>query len=154
MNRIVWIAWAVLISLVTIRTVWKPYPGPGEPSLFWVPSFDEVDYALFIVGSVLAGLMLIDLEKIFFGWLKALILSSVITVAYLSFHFWFIKGMQLTFSQDPFGWEYAIYFSILRVFEYMFPLTIVLIFICVFLGGFLSEASGFSKKIASTFPEA
>jgi len=152
-NRITVIAWTVLISLVTIRTVWKPYPIPGQRPLYWVPSFDEWDYLLFIVGSIVAGLMLVDLETVFFGWIKAVTLSSLITVIYLSFHFWFIEEMYKVFSQDPFGWEYSIYFAILRVFELMFPLNIVLIFICVFLGGFLSEAVGLSKKIASAFPE-
>ena len=154
-NRIIVIVWAVLISLVTIRTVRKPYPGPWDQPLFWVPSFDEWDYLFFVIGSVVAGLILVDIETIFFGWIKAVILSSLITVIYLSLHFWFVGEMYVVFSQDLVsGLEYAVYFSILRVFELMFPLSIVLTFLCAFFGGFLGEMLGLSKKIDSAFPEA
>lgn len=148
-NISVIIGWAVAITLITVKTAYKSPPMLLPPS-GWGPSFSIVDYVLLLTTSVIVGMILAELETIFWAWIGSVFLSFLMSVIYSSLFNWFVLGWGEVFSDTPWGWEFVCYWTARRLFRITFP-SVILLFVGLFFGGILGELTGISRKILSAF---
>jgi hypothetical protein len=136
--------WTVVVALIFIRTHQQYYIDTPMVSYYSIgfsqymaPSPSEVDLALMLVVGVVVTVFLTSLESVVFGYFAAMILSSVLTVAYGFLFNWFSLGLGQTFSGLSFGWEWVVFQAVLNTFRYIFPLGLTFSLIGVCLGSVL-----------------
>ena len=140
---------AIVIVLLTVRTVYKPCPYKPAP-YWWMPSFSLADYVILFVAGMVAGIVLVKPETIFFGWIGSISLSFLISIVYTSLYSWFVLGWKEALSIYPFGFENLIFAAFCSVFRITL-LGDILVFLALFLGGFTGYLTGIDKKIESAF---
>lgn len=138
---------AIVMALLTVRTVYKPCPYEPPPS-FWAPSFGPMDYLVLFVAGMVAGIVLVELETILFGWIGSIILSFIISIVYASLYSWFALGWKEALSIYPWGFENLFFATIASVIRITL-LGDILVFLALFLGGFTGYLTGIDKKIES-----
>ena len=136
---------AVVIVLLTFRTVYKPCPYEPAP-YWWRPSFSLVDYMILFVASVVAGIFLVELETIVFGWVGTIFLSFLVSILYTSLYGWFVLGLREALSTYPFGFENFIFALVFTVFRITL-LGYILVLPALFIGAFTSYLIGIDKRI-------
>lgn len=143
------LVWSISVALVTIKSYLFFYyieePGMFEKKFVystgsWIPRLYEVDYLLILAMGVISGVLLVDLERIFYGWIASTFLSFFISVIFSSFFIWFTLGAGEMFS-ILLGWAWAVeevsYIAIRIVFRMTFPLVQLFSFVASFVAAFL-----------------
>lgn len=143
------LVWSISVALITIKSYLFFYyieePGMFKKRLIystgsWIPRLYEVDYLLIFAMSVISGVLLVDLERIFYGWIASTFLSFFIPVIFSSFFIWFSLGAGEMLS-IMLGWAWAAeevsYIAIRIVFRMTFPLAQLLSFVGSFVAAFL-----------------
>lgn len=128
-------SWSLCVALITIKSYLLPYMK--EPVLLetrmiitivskWLPRLDAVDYLLIVTTSLLSGAILLDLDKILYGWIAMTFLSFLMPVIFSAFFIWFALGAGEIFS-SALGWELAVEqvstFAFIIIFKMMFPIV-------------------------------
>lgn len=149
-NILAIIGWAIVITLITVDTAYESPPYGWSVLQGWGPSFSIVDYVLLLAGSLVVGMILVELEMIFWGWIGSVLLSFLMSVIYSSLYNWFVIGWGEILSDTPWGWENVFYLTTAGIFRITFP-SIVLLFVGLFFGGLVGELTGIGRKISSAF---
>ena len=136
---------ALVIALLTVKTVYKPCPYEPAP-YWWSPSFSLTDYMILFVASVVAGIFLVELETIVLGWVGTIFLSFLVSILYTSLYSWFVLGLREALSTYPFGFENFIFTLVFSVFRITL-LGYILVLPALFLGAFTSYQMGVDKRI-------
>lgn len=122
------LGWAIMISSIAVQ--------PFSMSASWFSSTLWISNTLIFLVSVLAGLVMFDLEKVVIGYVGALALSFVlffICVVLLPI----MLGSAALISFD------VIFSGALVVYaRFLFPIGVVLGLVGAFLGAFLRQAIG------------
>lgn len=132
--------WAATITLMTIIAEYAKPPRAG--SYAHGTTFDALDLAVILATSLAFGMFLIDLVKIFYGFIGAISLSIVMSVIYSALYDFYVLGLGKSFSEAGFPgwvWEWVTWFAFFRVFRIIFPAGILLVFIGGIIGGLVSD---------------
>lgn len=136
--------WSIAIALIMIKNHWFFYLENPKFSVYKIayrftegPLFTELDYLLLVTASFLVGMILIDVKTIVYGYMVSMCLSSSMAVAYIFLYIWFVLGLGRVLSLTPFDWEWALFFALLNVFRFMFPMGMTFCLIGVTVGSFL-----------------
>jgi len=127
-DMLVVILWTVAISLIMIKAYMSFYLHSPLGQEFWVvydwPGLEWYDMVILTVLSIACTMILSDAESIVYGVAASLILSFIISVAYVSIFIWYVVGAGSFFSQVTYGWEYVLYAGFWNVFFVMVPWAI------------------------------
>jgi hypothetical protein len=89
------IGWATAITLLTIIAEYvKPLPIGSTAT-----SFDTLDLAIFFSASLAFGMFLIDPEKVLYGFIVAISLSTAMSVIYSAFYDLYVLELGEYFSE-------------------------------------------------------
>jgi len=143
---VVVIGWAsgvtlILIKIYALSYIYNPWLRYGSVPLdiYTGPVFESLDLALLFVVSLFAGWMLVDLDRIFYGYLISMISSFWIAVAYATLYIWNVLGWGTMLSNIAFAWEWAFYWAAINMFRAVFPFPIILAFLGGFFGSLLKS---------------
>lgn len=124
------ILWTAAISLIMIKAhillyqtemfrAYKPAFLQYRP-----PSLEVLDMLILTMISMVVTFLLSDVKPIVYGFAASLCLSFIIAVAYTSLFIWYVLDWRVPLSQDPFGWELAIYVGFRNMIFVMVPWVI------------------------------
>jgi len=122
--------WTTAMSLIMIKAHILLYQTPMfrnyRPGFikYQPPSPEALDVLILTVMSIIVTILLSDVNPIVYGFAASLCLSFIIAVTYASLFIWYVLDWQTFLSQDPFGWEVAIYTGFLNMFFVMVPWVI------------------------------
>lgn len=149
-NFLVVSLWSLLIAMLFIRAylgfiygnlgytvlLKMGYSPPGFES--W-EGFELANFDLLVIGvvSLLCGAFLLDVRKVFYGSLGALLISFSLTTAYITYFIWHVLGWERTLSLTEGGWSWALYWGFLNAFRAMFPVVFLSLVMCAMGGAFL-----------------
>ena len=127
----------ILIKIYTVFYIYNPWQRSGlvPMDIYKVPIFTSFDLVLWFFVSLIAGMLLIDIDRVFYGYLVSMILSICIALAYATLYIWYVLGWGGMLSTISFSWEWAVYWAALNMFRVVFPFPIIL----AFLGGFFGS---------------
>lgn len=116
--------WGVTTASIILQSLYKGM------SLTWL------DYMLILVVAVLAGLILVDLEKIVYSLLPSILLTL--------FVLFFCLTLPATLGKvGRFAPLEAFYSGVfVMIFRSVFPITIIICFLGAFVGGLIGEKLG------------
>jgi len=138
------LGWTIAVTLILVKIyllfyIRNPILKTMEPLASYAgPSFESLDLLILFVVSLLAGMMLIDMERIFYGYLASMISSFFIAVAVGSLYIWYVIGWE-RFSQIAFVWEYVVFWAMSNMLRAIFPLPIILGFLASFFGSIVRD---------------
>ena len=138
LNILVTTGWAIALASLAVK---------AERSISAWTTFSTVDLLLALIISILAGIMIVDLKTILYGYFGSMISSFIMAVLFSFLLDWFVAGLQEVMFEIPFGWEFVIYEAMRRIFRIFFPTALFFCFLGVFLGGFLGETAGLREKL-------
>lgn len=138
LNILVTIGWAIALASLAVN---------AERSIGAWTTFSTVDLLLALIMSILAGIMIVDLKVIFYGYFGSMISSFTLAVLFSFLLDWFVAGMQGVLSNVPFGWEFVIYEAMRRMFRIFFPTALFFCFLGVFFGGYVGETVRLREKL-------
>ena len=117
-------AWGIITASIILRSLYV------RAGLTWL------DYVLIFVVAAFAGSILVDLEKIVYGLVPSFLVSIFIMA--------FCLTLPVTLGKvGRFAPLEAFYGGVIvMVFRSIFPITIIVIFLGSFLGGFIGEELG------------
>lgn len=124
------ILWTIAISLIMIKTHILLYQTPMfrayKPAFvqYRPPSLEVLDILILAMMSIAVTILFSDVKPIVYGFAASLCLSFIIALTYASLFIWYVLDWQAHLSQDPFGWEVAMYVGFLNTFYIMFPWVI------------------------------
>jgi len=147
LDTLVVIGLGIIMALLTGKTIYKPCPYKPPP-YFWAPSFGLMEYMVLFFAGMVAGIVLVELETIFFGGIVSISLSFLISIIYASLYSWFMLGWKDVLSNYPWGFENLFFATICSVFRITL-LGNILVFLALFLGGFTGYLTGIDRKIES-----
>lgn len=142
------LGWSVAIALVIIKSYWivyLRYPVLSEAKIIytdvldWTPRIDLWDLLIIFLFSLLAGAILLDIDKILYGFIASSFLSFAFAVTWSSFFIWFSIGVSEFLELFGF-WttlQFVLYGAVKNVFRMIFPTVQMLAFFGVFLGAFV-----------------
>jgi len=142
---VVVILWSLVVSFVIVKTYWVAYSTkprlkhevPIRPE-YDLNNFEPLDLFIVSLAGIIAGILLADVKKMFYGYVGAMLIAYIISVALLSYHTWFIKeGFQAGLSSIAFGWEWAIFAAALDAFVLMVPWIVCLCLVGMIMGAFI-----------------
>jgi len=142
-NIAVVILCSFIMSCLVIKVYWTAYntrprlknEKPLRPT-YDLGSFEFFDLLIVILAGIFLGVSITDVKKIFFGYVGAMFLAYSISVAFLFYHTWFLKGFQFGLGSLPYGWEWALFAAMLDAFVLMVPWTVCLCLVGVIVGAF------------------
>lgn len=138
LNILVTTGWAIALASLAVK---------AERSIRAWTTFSTADLLLALIISILAGIMIVDLKAILYGYFGSMISSFMMAVLFSFLLDWFVAGLQEVMSEIPFGWEFVIYEAMRRIFRIFFPTALFFCFLGVFFGGLLGETSGLREKL-------
>lgn len=130
-------AWALTISIMTMITEYVKTPRPG----FIETSFDVLDLAIILAISLVLGILLVDPERILYGFIGAISLSLVISLVCSALYDIHVLELGKYYTDLLPGWEWEIvtWLAFFRIFKLMFPVAILVVFAGGMVGGIVSE---------------
>jgi len=120
------IAWAACFALITHKIMF------GRVGEYWV-HVTSTDLALILVLSIFAGAFLAEVERVFFGYIGAMILS-VVTLVFIRT----IRDFQIWGDMYPDVWSWLLARALGTVFSNLF-IAILLSFLGVYVGAILAD---------------
>jgi hypothetical protein len=98
-------------------------------------------FEVFVVGvfSFICGIIIVEINKVLYGSVSALIISFAISSVYIGNFIWNVGGWGQVLSITDAGWSWALYWGILNTFRAVFPIVFFVTVICAFLGAFVRE---------------
>lgn len=120
--------WAIMISSIAVQ--------PFSMSSSWFSSTLWISNTLVFLASVLAGLVIFDLEKIVIGYMGALALS------FLLFCICVVLLPIMLGSVALIGFDVIFSAALVVYAKFVFPIGVILGLIGAFLGAFLRQAIG------------
>lgn len=136
--------WTILVAFIVIKVYWVAYTTSGRLSYFQpaftlydAPTAGALDFLVIVIASVIVGLFLSDVHEMLRGFIATMLLTFIISVAYVSLYIWYALGWGALFGAVAYDWEYAVFFAILTVFRIMFPWIIGICLIGLTIGAFL-----------------
>lgn len=145
------LAWGIAMALITSKALWVAYlEGPLSFRLgldiSWslvnvakgVPRLGPLDYVLFLTISLVAGLLLTDLETALYSYIAAVVVLLSVAFVHAFLFIWFVLPRQGSVV-DPglITWiMFSAFYSVIRL---IFPFTILLTFFSSMIGAFLSD---------------
>jgi len=140
------LGWTFAVALILIRIYLLFYArNPllqtlGVPLLSYAgPMFEAIDLALLFMVSVVAGIMLMDMERIFYGYVASTIFSFVIAVSFAFLYIWYVLKWVWIFeiAHIAFGWEWVVFWAGSNLFRAIFPFPLIFSFLGAFFGALL-----------------
>lgn len=138
------LVWAIVISLIMIKTHWVFYVENVQFSVYRLPwradegpKFTGMDWVLLILVSFLVGVVLTDAKKLAYGYFATMLLSIGVGIVYVFLYNWLVLRLGAILSEVPFGWEWALWTAILNVVRFMLPVGMFCCLIGVLTGSFI-----------------
>lgn len=122
------LGWAVMISSIAVQ--------PFSMSTGWLSSTLWISNTLVFLASVLAGLVIFDLEKIVIGYVGALVFS------FLLFCICVVLLPIMLGSVSLIGFDIIFSGALVVYAKFIFPIGLILCLIGAFLGAFLRQSIG------------
>lgn len=133
------VGWSLAVVSITLNVLYVK-TNPKVPNyLIQEYALNEVDLLLYFAVSILAGAFLADLDRIFLGYILSLFLFVFLTTVISFFFVWFNLGWGEYFLDIPFGWEWIVYYALLRIVRITFPFVLLLSLLGAILGGILAD---------------
>ncbi|NWF86252.1 hypothetical protein HXY32_00310 [Candidatus Bathyarchaeota archaeon] len=98
-----------------------------------------LDILIISVASFISGILIVEVDKVFYGSISALIISSVISSVYIGNFIWNVGGWGQVFHDIVTGWSWTLYWGLLNTFRALFPIVFFFTIVCAFLGAFSKE---------------
>jgi hypothetical protein len=133
-----WIATVTGLIIATHRTfyitdiVFATYKMPYLS--YKGPAFSDLALLALIIVGILIGAFLSSLKRLIYSYFTTMIGSSVIAGVYVYLFIWFQLGFEANLSQIAFGWELALWWSVINIFKIMVPMGVILSFLGVVVG--------------------
>jgi len=144
------VLWGIVLGLIVIKVYWTGYQEIRWLRVYKVPyGWHEtpqpvfLDLVLVLLASLIVGSLISDAKFLFYGYIMGLLLTFVVSFAYVISYMWFELGLAESFSYFAFDWEWAVFYSILNVGKIIFPQVILLSLLGVIAGAMLRELVGY-----------
>lgn len=151
-NLLIVVVWSIMIAALVINEylafcysdlVFLRFisgGGAAPPFYNWQgATLELVDIFIISVASFISGILIFEIDKVFYSSLSALIISSVISSIYIGNFIWNVGGWEQVFSDVLTGWSWALYWGLLNTFRALFPIVFFFTIVCAFLGAFSRE---------------
>ncbi|UCD96175.1 MAG: hypothetical protein JSV35_06685 [Candidatus Bathyarchaeota archaeon] len=133
-----WITAVTVLIIATHRTFYITdirFATYNIPYLSYLgPAFSELALLALIMVGIIVGTFLSDMKRLVYSYFMTMISSSVLAGVYVYLFIWFHLGFEANLSQIAFGWELAIWWSVVNVFKIMVPNGVILSFLGVVIG--------------------
>jgi hypothetical protein len=155
-NIVAVIIWSMIIGGFVIAEYWLFFKyGPDRvkfefmqsrggiypPFETWAgASLTVVDLLAISLAALFFGAFISEVEKVFYGIVSAVIISSSVATGYIAYHIWTVLGWGSVLSTTSAGWSWAIYWGFLNTFRAIFPMPIAFTLLFGILGAFLRSS--------------
>ena len=149
-NILVVLVWSFVIAILVSRAYvdfiystpiyrwWETHGGVAPPFYTWQgPGLAPSDILIISIAGMISGAILCEVDKLVYGWLSTLVLSSAIASVYIANFIWSVLGWEYVLSLTDAGWSWALYWGFLNTFRSVFPIAVFFSFIAVVAGAFL-----------------
>lgn len=141
------VSWSLVVAILMMKSYWLVFER--DPRAFqagiaysdvsqWMPRLESLDYLIIIIAAFIAGVLLLDLYRIFVAFAANIILSYIFAITYICYFLWYpLRWDQLTFLGGwwQLGWQYSVYTSLMIVFRMSFPVVLIISFMAASIGG-------------------
>ena len=146
------LVWGIAMALITSKGIWAVYLE--NPSRFrlglnisWgllnvaegTPRLASLDYVLFIAISLIAGLILNDIEIALYGYIAAVVVLFSVAFVHAFLFIWFVLPQQGSAIIDPGFITQIMWSAFLTVVRLVFPGVLLITFFSNLLGAFLGD---------------
>ena len=111
------VVWSVVIMLVILTSYWLFYNGLKVKVMVssftneegYYPQLSDWSWVPILVASIIAGVLIADLESVVYGFVASLVLSTIFEVVFASFFAWYGLGFSEGFAITTPGAAFTTY---------------------------------------------